>query len=68
MQWYINCKLPEYMSEHIEDVRNHMRKLEADFKAKKVSANSVKSRQPSKTNVVKPIPFAFIGSFDMVFE
>jgi hypothetical protein len=67
MQWYIRCKLPAYMEQHIDEVRTHMRKLEADFKLSK-TCKTGKTRAASKTAVVKPIPVSFLGSFDMVFD
>ena len=68
MQWYVRCKLPAYMAEHIDAVRAHMRKLEAEFKVKKAEAVSGKVRAPSRTAVVKPVPFAFLGKFEMDFK
>jgi hypothetical protein len=55
------------MEQHIDEVRTHMRKLEADFKLSK-TCKTGKTRAASKTAVVKPIPVSFLGSFDMVFD
>lgn len=67
MSWYIQHDLPAYMRDHIEEVRAHMRRMEANFKDKK--NNMCKgARAPSRTNIVKPIPLCFDGKFELDFN